>query len=42
VLSPIVLIPAMTIRAVPDFERMIGPVSHPELHAGFDREGIHP
>jgi hypothetical protein len=41
-LSPIVLIPAMTNRAAPDFERMIGPVLHIELHTGCDRKGIHP
>jgi hypothetical protein len=36
--SLIGLIPAMTIRAVPDFERMIGPVLNP----GFDWKGTRP
>jgi hypothetical protein len=38
VLSPIVLIPAMTNRTAPDFKRMIGPASHMRL----DLEGTHP
>jgi hypothetical protein len=36
--SPIHLNPAMTNRAVPDFERMIGPA----VHIGLDWKGTRP
>jgi hypothetical protein len=38
VLSPTVLIPAMTNRAAPESNRMIGPASHMRI----DRKGTHP
>jgi hypothetical protein len=36
--SPIPSLPAMTIAAAPDFERMIGQ----KVHFGYDTKGTHP